>query len=68
MKRGCIWSAGLLWWVTALTPAAAQVGTRVGYTLLEGSYFVDDCPICDRVPVQLPMRGTFELVLKQDTG
>jgi hypothetical protein len=57
----------LLWWVSALTPAPAQVATRVAYTLLEGSYFVDDCPICDRLTVQLPMRGTFELVLQQNT-
>ena len=68
MKRGCIWSACLLGWISALTPSEAQVGTRVAYTLLAESYFVDDCPICDRVPVQLPMRGTFELVLEQDTG
>jgi hypothetical protein len=41
---------------------------RVACILVEGSYFVDDCPICDRVPIQLPIRGTFELVLQQDTA
>ena len=44
----------------------AQVATRVAYTLLEGSSFVDDCLICGRPTILLPMRGTFELVLQQD--
>jgi hypothetical protein len=39
----------------------------VAYTLLEGSYFVDDCLICGRPTLQLPMRGTFDLILLQDT-
>jgi hypothetical protein len=68
MKRGCIWCVCLLWWVTALTSSPAQVATRVAYTLLEGSYFVDDCLICGRPTILLPMRGTFELVLQQDTA
>jgi len=68
MKRGFIWSACLLVGVSVLTPATAQVATRVAYTLLEGSYFVDDCLVCGRPTIQLPMRGTFELVLQQDTA
>ena len=67
MKRGYIWSVCLVAWVSALTPAPAQVARRVAYTLLEGSYFVDDCLICGRPTIQLPMRGTFDLVLLQDT-
>ena len=68
MKRGCIWSVCLLAWASALTPATAQVATRVAYTLLEGSYFVDDCLICGRPTILLPMRGTFDLVLQQNTA
>jgi hypothetical protein len=68
MKRGCIWFACLLWWASTPVPSPAQVPTRVAYTLVDGSYFMDDCPVCDRLIPQLPMRGTFELVLQQDTG
>jgi hypothetical protein len=68
MKRGCIWCVSLVAWVLALSAAPAQVATRVAYTLLEGSYFVDDCLVCDRPTIQLPMRGTFDLVLQQDTA
>ncbi|MGA2662773.1 MAG: hypothetical protein ABSH34_35280 [Verrucomicrobiota bacterium] len=31
------------------------------YALTEGSQLTEDCPICDRVTVPVPMRGTFEL-------
>jgi hypothetical protein len=68
MKRGCIWPVCLLAWVSALTQAPAQVTSCVAYTLLEGSYFVDDCLICGRPTIQLPMRGTFDLVLEQNTA
>ena len=50
MKRGCIWAACLIWWAATLTSSPAQVGMRVAYTLIEGSYLVDDCPICEVVP------------------
>jgi hypothetical protein len=39
----------------------------VSYTLLEGSYFVDDCLICGRPTIYQPLRGTFDLVLLQNT-
>ena len=39
----------------------------ISYTLLDGSYFVDDCPVCARVTILQPLRGTFDLVLLQDT-
>ena len=68
MKRGLIWSMCVLAWASALTPATAQVAKRVAYTLLEGSYFVDDCLVCGRPTILLPMRGTFELVLQQNTA
>lgn len=66
MKRACVCFACLLWWVLGLAPSAAQVTTRVAYTLAEGSYFVNDCLICGRPTILLPMRGTFELVLQQN--
>jgi hypothetical protein len=31
--------------------------------LLHDSYLLDDCPVCDRISVQEPMRGTFDLRL-----
>jgi hypothetical protein len=40
---------------------------RVTYTLLEGSYFIDDCLVCGRPTIQQPLRGTFDLVLVQYT-
>jgi hypothetical protein len=36
---------------------------RAVYTLIQGSSLLDDCPVCDRVSVPLPMRGSFELRL-----
>jgi hypothetical protein len=36
-------------------------GTRWRYQLLEGSLITDDCPICDRMPIIQPLRGSFEL-------
>src|SRR6266446_4755385 len=68
MKRGSIWSVCLLAWGLALSSAPAQVARRLAYTLLEGSYFVDDCLICGRPTILLPMRGTFELDLLQNTA
>ena len=40
---------------------------RTSYTLLEGSYFIDDCLICGRPTIEQPLRGTFDLVLRQYT-
>lgn len=39
----------------------------VRYTLLDGSFFVDDCLVCGRPTILQPLRGTFDLVLLQDT-
>jgi hypothetical protein len=36
------------------------------YTLLEGSRLVDDCLICGRPPIVLPLRGTFGLRLLEE--
>src|SRR6185436_16791189 len=46
----------------AAGPAVGQSATGPwGYILLEGSFLVDDCPICARHPIEVPMRGTFRL-------
>ncbi len=39
----------------------------IRYTLLDGSSFVDDCLICGRPVILQPLRGTFDLVLQQNT-
>jgi len=36
------------------------------YTLIEGSQLTDDCPICDRIPIVVPMRGSFEMRLLEE--
>lgn len=33
------------------------------YTLASGSQLTDDCPFCDRLPIVLPLNGTFTLSL-----
>lgn len=37
------------------------------YNLTDGSQLVDDCPICDRIPIVEPIRGTFELRLLENS-
>jgi hypothetical protein len=39
----------------------AQTTTAQLYTLLSGSQLTDDCPICDRIPIVVPLTGTFGL-------
>src|SRR2546428_14186328 len=46
----------------------AQFTDRVSYMLLEGSSLTDDCLICGRPTIQQSLRGTFDLVLIQDTA
>jgi len=82
-QRACSWHLGLgeamkwnalPWFLCAVAavlpsrPAAAQVTNRLGYTLLEGSYFIDECLICGRPTIEEPLRGKFDLVLLQDTA
>ncbi|HXT42073.1 MAG TPA: hypothetical protein VN887_18840 [Candidatus Angelobacter sp.] len=33
------------------------------YLLVGDSYLLDDCPVCDRAVIQIPLRGTFDLRL-----
>ena len=47
-------------------PAFAQAPTTNhpwAYLLVNDSYLLDDCPVCDRIPIQEPLRGTFNLRL-----
>ena len=39
--------------------------TEVAYALLSGSQLLDDCPICDHVPIPVAIYGTFRLRLKE---
>ena len=71
MKYFSTWCWGLLAWaciaVAQAQPQSASALPVVTYTLLDGSYFVDDCLICDRLTYLQPLQGTFDLVLIQDT-
>ena len=51
----------------SLALVAAQPTTDLPwqYILLKGSEIVDDCPICDRVPIPVPIHGSFQLRLSQ---
>src|SRR5437899_7028419 len=48
-------------------PSPTNRAPTIAYTLLDGSYFIDDCLICGRPTILQPLRGTFELVLEQNT-
>jgi hypothetical protein len=48
------------------THCYSQITNRVVYTLLHGSYFLDQCLICGRPDIQQPLSGTFDLVLLDD--
>ena len=48
--------------------ANAQAASPVRYTLLHDSYLLDQCLVCGRPDIFEPLRGTFDLVLVQDTA
>ena len=52
---------------SAQDPQPVDRGSVVTYTLLDKSFFVDDCLICGRPTIMQPLRGTFDLVLLQHT-
>ena len=54
------------WRGTAATQETVP-GPAWRYVLLNGSYLLDDCPICGRPSIQEPMRGTFDLRLVETT-
>ena len=41
----------------------AQTPAFQPFTLVSGSELTDECPVCDRLPIVLPLAGTFELRL-----
>ena len=47
-------------------PAPTAPSRIWNYTLLPGSQLVDDCPVCGRPPIVVPMQGTFQLRLIQE--
>lgn len=47
----------------ACLSSLAQTPTSQPYTLVSGSELTDECPICDRIPIVLPLAGTFDLRL-----
>jgi hypothetical protein len=57
----------LAWVGSAFAQDPTSARQRISYTLLEGSYFIDDCLICGRPTIEQPLRGTFDLVLLQNT-
>lgn len=71
MKQFSTFFWSLLAWagtgVAQEPPQPADHLPVVTYALLDGSYFVDDCLICGRPTIMQPLRGTFDLVLIQDT-
>ena len=45
------------WW----PGSGAGTGSPVRYRLMEGSYLIDDCTICGRPTIPVPIRGSFWL-------
>lgn len=48
------------------TPLPARPAKIWHYTLLPGSQLTDDCPICNRLPIVVPLYGTFQLRLRDE--
>src|SRR3974390_1606746 len=60
------WWLGLfltLGWARCTMAQTPSVNGVWFYTLVNGSQLIDDCPICDRVTIPVPMGGTFQLRL-----
>lgn len=53
--------AGLLWIGVGESTSVAQATNEQFYTLISGSQLLDDCPICARPTIVVPMAGTFGL-------
>ncbi len=69
MNLGTMVVAGPLLLAVPLATGWAQLpseSTRI-YTLLSGSELTDDCPICDRVTIVVPLTGTFRLQFLEQT-
>jgi hypothetical protein len=69
MKRILLWVNTLLASSLLVPCAALAQPTKTfpwTYTLTSESSLTDECPICDRVPIVVPLRGTFQLRLLED--
>lgn len=60
IARNLMIALAALWGNTTWAQSSSP-GTVWQYTLVNGSSLLDDCPLCDRVSIPLPMRGTFQL-------
>ncbi len=62
----CFWSLFACVFITVAQEPPSR-SPSVTYTLLDGSYFVDECLVCGRPTIMQPLRGTFDLELVQNT-
>jgi len=46
---------------SSLLDSEAEAGSSVRYRLIEGSYLIDDCTICGRPTIPVPIYGSFRL-------
>lgn len=58
--------AALVW--TVFSSMGQELPFTWRYTLLEGSYVVDECPICGRPTIYEPIRGQFTLEANSTTN
>jgi hypothetical protein len=58
--------AGALFLTPCLTVAQPDAVVPWTYTLTAESSLTDDCPVCDRLPIVEPLRGTFQLRLLEE--
>ncbi len=69
MNRGSVHRLVVLLLLTAsglvVGPSHSSVQNGVSYVLLDGSTIVDDCPICGRPTIIMPLRGTFLLAERE---
>jgi hypothetical protein len=66
LRTSCLESLVIGFGMLALCSAAQTTNLQV-YTLLSGSQLTDECPICDRIPIVLPLKGTFGLRILDQT-
>ena len=66
MKPVCVFSmVVLLQWFSAIAAVGSDSRTHL-YRLMEGSILVDDCMVCDRPSIPMPVRGSFKMTLTQE--
>jgi hypothetical protein len=52
----------LLWTIAGAFGCLRAAGQISNYALLDGSDLTDDCLVCDRLSLPVPLRGTFQLL------